>query len=79
MAKGRRVEGGTVRVVVTLPAAIASDLDALAASARFTGNRSMAAAWSIAIGAAVLSDESIIMRLFESPDDALAAFLNGGE
>lgn len=65
------------RVVASLPAGTFEKLDALAGSARFGGNRSAALSWCVELGAEVLGDPAVAGRLFERPDDALAAFLTG--
>jgi len=60
-----------VRVGLAMSPEVKSVLDELAASPRFAGNRSRAAAWAIQVGALVLNDERVAPVLFGKPSDVL--------
>jgi hypothetical protein len=63
------------RLVATLPPAVMAELDELAESARFSGNKSKAVAWCVQLGAMVLRDDCVSGLLFDSPADAMSAFI----
>ena len=68
-------EAGSVRLAVTVPATTWDVLETLATSARFGGNRSRAVAWCIELANVVLTDPAVAERLYNTPQDALSAFL----
>lgn len=65
---------GVRRLVASVPPESWARLDAMAESSRFGGNRSRAIAWCIELAAAVLADQAVRDRLFDSPADALKAY-----
>lgn len=69
-------DGNAKRLIATLPPDVFGKLNDLAESARFTGNRSAAVAWCIAIGSAVLDDPAVRDRLYSDPTAALTAFVD---
>jgi len=70
-------DGGARRIVLSTAPDTYSKLDVLAAGPRFSGNRSKAASWCIELAHAVLTDPSVRDTLFDTPHDALAAFIGG--